>query len=73
MPPEGLAPPKVRSLQGRAAAAQRWNRPDQDEIRRDYAAEKIAEYVRQAVSAAPPLTADQQARIAALLRPGAPS
>jgi len=38
--------------------------------RRDLAAENIAEYVKRIVSAAPPLTAAQRDRVAALLRGG---
>jgi len=41
-----------------------------DELRRDYAAAKLEDYVRRTVNAAPPLTQDQQSRIAALLRSG---
>jgi len=41
------------------------------ELRRNYAAEKLAEYVAKVVAQAPPLTAAQQGRIAALLRGGA--
>jgi hypothetical protein len=38
--------------------------------RRDYTAAKLEEYVRRTVNNAPPLTSDQQSRIAALLRGG---
>jgi len=41
------------------------------QLRRDYAAEKLAEYVARIVDAAPPLTPAQRDRIAALLRSGA--
>jgi len=57
------------SLQARKAAAQRWNRPEKDDLAREYAAEKIADYITRTVAAAPPLTDEQRARIAALLRP----
>lgn len=38
--------------------------------RRDYAAAKLEDYIRRVVETAPPLTQDQQLRIAALLRNG---
>lgn len=59
---------RLRTLQGRHGAAVRWNKPNQAETARDLAAEKIATYVSQIVDAAPPLTAAQRDRIAALLR-----
>jgi hypothetical protein len=37
--------------------------------RRDYAAAKLEDYIRRVVETAPPLTENQQSRIAALLRP----
>ena len=39
------------------------------DARRDLAAAKLAEYIARTVDAAPPLTDDQRARLAALLRP----
>lgn len=42
--------------------------PEVLHARRDLAAENIAAYVERVVSTAPPLTADQRSRIAALLR-----
>ena len=56
----------------RLAALHRHRRPDDPEITstvRDLAAERIAEYVRQTVAAAPPLTPAQRQKITALLRP----
>ncbi len=41
------------------------------QLRSDYKAEKLAEYVAKVVDAAPPLTPAQRDRIAALLRGGA--
>jgi len=41
------------------------------QLRRNYAAEKLADYVAKVVDAAPPLTAAQRDRIAVLLRGGA--
>lgn len=45
--------------------------PDLIEARRNLRAERLADHVQRVVSEAPPLTDDQRARIAALLRPGA--
>lgn len=60
----------ARSIQGRLAAELRY-RPNEnhDDLRRDFAAEKLAEYIRKTVDSAPPLTDEQAERIAALLRP----
>jgi len=41
------------------------------ELRRNYAAEKLAEYVAKVVAQAPPLTPAQRDRVAILLRGGA--
>lgn len=60
----------TRSLQGRSAAARRWNRPEQFELARDYAAAKLEDYIRRTVDTAPPLTPAQRDRLALLLRPG---
>ena len=40
------------------------------EMRRDYRAIALEEHIRKVVDAAPPLTDDQRARLAALLAPG---
>ncbi|MBD8012663.1 hypothetical protein H9633_10175 [Microbacterium sp. Re1] len=61
---------EVKSLHGKKAAAIRWQKPVA-EIERDLAAEKIAAYIEQVVSAAPPLTPSQRNRIAALIGGGA--
>jgi len=46
--------------------------PDRlQDAQRDLAAVSISEYVTRVVAAAPPLTEDQRARIAAILRPSA--
>ena len=60
----------ARSLQGQVAAARRWGRDSLD-LDRDYAAERLAEYVERTLAAAPPLTPAQRDRIAVLLRGGA--
>ena len=46
--------------------------PDADvtELRRQLRAERLEEYIRRTVDAAPPLTAEQRDRLAALLRGG---
>lgn len=57
----------------RLNALQRYRRPDDPAIadaRRDLAAASLEEYIRRVVDSAPPLTPDQQSRIAALLRGG---
>jgi len=60
----------AQSLKGRLARASRDHAPDSPEIldlRRELTAAKIAQYVEKVVASAPPLTADQRARLAALL------
>ena len=59
-----------RSLQGRRAAAKRWNTADADDLARDLAAVKLEDYIRRTVDAAPPLTDAQRDRLATLLRGG---
>lgn len=66
MPTQGLSP-LVRSLQGKNAAARRWNNPNKEEVARDYAAEKLAAYIEKVVDEAPPLTDEQRNRLAVLL------
>jgi hypothetical protein len=60
----------LRSLQARRAASQRWGTSDRDEIARNYAAERLADYIKRTVDAAPPLTAEQRDRLALLLTGG---
>lgn len=62
-------PSPVRSLQGQSAAALRWDLPNKDDLARDYAAARLAQYIQRVVDAAPPLTAEQRDRLAVLLRP----
>lgn len=63
---------KVRSAHSKWAVANRKDRdvPKEtvDELRRNYAAEKIADFVEREVSKAPPLTDDQLARISRAMR-----
>ena len=66
-------PSPVQTLKGRMAVAHRDHAPDSPEVlelRRDLAAEKIAQYVQAIVASAPPLTADQRTRLAALFTGG---
>lgn len=62
----------VLTLRGRVASLSR-SRPSDDvdlvEARRQLAAANLEQYVARVVADAPPLTNDQRARIAALLRP----
>lgn len=46
--------------------------PDADvtDLRRQLKAERLADYIRQAVDAAPPLTAEDRTRLAAILQGG---
>ncbi len=62
---------RTGSLRGTLAATVRHH-PDADttELRSELAAARIAAYVEKVVAEAPPLTADQRARLAALLNPG---
>ena len=75
MPEASLA---TRRAEIARAERHRLRRPDDPEraehasqLRRDYAAERLAEYVAKVVDAAPPLTPAQRDRIAVLLRGGA--
>lgn len=61
---------------GRLNALQRHRAADDPEIlnaRRDLAAERLAEQMRTVISSAPPLTAGQKARLAAILGPIPPA
>lgn len=63
--------PDGRKFRGKHAVLTRHRGPDAPETieaARDYRAEVLAEHVRKVVDAAPPLTAEQRDRIAALLR-----
>jgi len=54
-------------------AAKVRHHPDDTEsitaLRRDLAAQRLEDYIKATVAAAPPLTADQKTRLALLLRP----
>lgn len=58
----------TRQLQAKAAAAKRWNRDDHDEIARDYATQRLAEYIEKILAEAPPLTDDQRTKLTDLFR-----
>lgn len=68
--PTTEATSSVRSLQGKSAAARRWNKPDRAELARDYAAARVAAYVEKVLAEAPPLTDEQRATITRLLGGG---
>jgi hypothetical protein len=56
----------------RLNALSRYRAPDDPDVaaaRRDLRAARAEEYIRKIVDAAPPLTAEQRARLAAILRP----
>lgn len=60
------------SKRAKVAALSRSRTKDDPELvtaRQDLAASKLAQYVEKVVAEAPPLTAEQSDRIAALLRP----
>lgn len=54
-----------------AGGAARQGLPDSDDRRADLAADRLEAHIRKVVDAAPPLTAAQKDRLAALFRPGA--
>lgn len=63
-------------IRSRLATHSRY-RPDDtetaDELRRDYRAARLAEYISRTLAAAPPLTPEQRERLALLLQsPAAP-
>lgn len=62
--------PEIRTLSARKAALVR-HRGNSTETAAALAVEQLAEYVKRVVAQAPPLTAEQRDRIAALLRGGA--
>jgi phage terminase Nu1 subunit (DNA packaging protein) len=66
---------RARLASAAAAAKRRPLDADADAAvrlaRRDYAAQALAEHIRNVVDSAPPLTPEQRDRLAVLLRPGA--
>jgi len=63
----------TRHHRARIAALTRSRQPDDPDLidaRRSLAAETLAEHVARVVATAPPLTAEQRDRIAAILRGG---
>ena len=72
----GTTPLSPESRRARSVLARRTgvlgpDDPATAEARRDYAAERLADHVREVVDSAPPLTEDQRRRLAELLRGGA--
>ncbi len=65
------ASPRLRRLNGTYGAVKRHH-PDADttDLRRELAAVKLEDYIASVVDAAPPLSATQRDRLAALLRGG---
>jgi hypothetical protein len=61
-----------RTQRARLAALRRHRRTDDltDDLARDFKADRLAEYVKATVDAAPALNAEQRARIALLLAGG---
>lgn len=59
---------RTRSLGGTLARTRQWH-PDRDttEIETELATSKISDRVKEIVASAPPLSAEQRSRIAALL------
>ena len=67
--------PEAHSLKQLRAGIARASKRTGDPIsaadkRRDYAAAKLEDYIKRVVDQAPPLTQDQQARLATLIRNG---
>ena len=60
---------ETRKLQGQNAAAKRWNKSDRDDIARESAMQRIAEFVKEVLDRAPELTDSQRTRLAELLKP----
>jgi len=60
----------LRRASAAVAAAERWGDRNLDDLRRTLATEQLAAYVARIVAEAPPLTAAQRDRIAALLGGG---
>lgn len=63
----------LRRKQAELAAASRHHPEQVDDLRREYAAAKLSDYVERVLSTAPPLTDAQLASIARLLLSGGES
>jgi hypothetical protein len=61
---------RSRELQAKNAAAKRWDKSDRDDIAREYATQRITGYIEKVLGEAPPLTDEQRAKLAELLKPG---
>lgn len=65
--------PQVLHARARVGALARWSKDDGaelEEARQDLSALRLEEHIRAAVDGAPPLTPEQRARLARLLRGG---
>ncbi len=67
MPEPSLAQRRVGIARAERIARRTGDSAAIADARRDYAAAKLADYIRQVVEAAPPLTAAQRDRLALLL------
>jgi hypothetical protein len=60
---------RSRELQAKNAAAKRWDKSDRDDIAREYATQRITDYIEKVLGEAPPLTDEQRTKLAELLKP----
>lgn len=58
-----------RILRARLASATARSTDDVGDLRRDYAAARLADHIDQALATAPPLTPEQRTRLALVLAP----
>ncbi|MFD4551404.1 hypothetical protein [Streptomyces sp. NPDC058466] len=64
--------PEAKKIQSRIAINTRWH-PDSPQIiedQREYKALTLEDHIKRVVDSFPPLTEEQRARLAVLLRPG---
>lgn len=72
MPTSAFRGSRVAQTRSRVATTARLGTPEeQAQARRDHAAATLESHISRIVGAAPPLTAEQRDRLAALLRPSA--
>ncbi|GAC1332368.1 MAG: hypothetical protein NVSMB13_21030 [Mycobacteriales bacterium] len=60
--------PEARRLRSQIAKATQLDRPDVDDLRREFKTVEVENYIRQLVDNAPPLTDEQRDRLVVLLR-----
>jgi hypothetical protein len=70
MPTTNLAAQRVAIARAERASRRTGDSALVEDARRDYAAAKLADYIKRTVDAAPPLSPEQRERLAALLRGG---